>query len=119
MVTITASDTYFTNIDSTYAASKWEACIDQAVDKINGYARDDILPNMSGTAGSKTLTVTSGQAGFIREVAVAIYTKNKTGGLKTSSTNMGVINVSSNIDDLEALAKTAAATLREIDVSIG
>jgi hypothetical protein len=125
MPAITGSDTFFTNVNSTFTATKWEACIDQAIDKINGYARDDILPNMTGTAGSKTVSVSSGQAGFIRDLAVAIYANAKTGGASSSSINMGPIGQSSSSNTgqsanmVEQLAKDAASQLKEVEVSYG
>jgi hypothetical protein len=125
MVEITGSDTYFTNVDSTFGATKWEACIDQAINKINGYARDDILPNMTGTAGSKTVSVTSSQAGFIQTVAVAIYANSKSAGATSSSVGIGGLNKSSSTstggenDSPDDLAKEAALYLKEIEVSYG
>ena len=120
MVTITGSDTFFTNIDSSFTTTKWEACIDQAIDKINGYAKDDILPNMTGTAGSKNLVVTSGQAGFIRELTVAIYAKDyKNNGLKSTTTGVGQINISGSVDEIESLAEKAASFIKEVTVSYG
>jgi len=123
MVTITGGDTYFTNISATFTATKWEACIDQAIDKINGYAREDILPNLGGTVGSKTVSVTSGQAGFIRELTVAIYRRDpQNKGAPNSSFNVGGISESNNSmssSEIEEIAKNAARNLKELDVSIG
>ena len=125
MVELTGSDTYFTNIDSDFTATQWESCIDQAIDKINGYARDDILPNMGGTAGSKSVSVESKAAGFIRELAAAIYAKNvKTAGAASESFGMGSLSHSQSTGgagsaDVETLAKDAAMALREIEVSYG
>ena len=88
--------------------------------KINGYAKDDILPNMTGTAGSKNLVVTSGQAGFIRELTVAIYAKDyKNNGLKSATTGVGQINISSSVDEIESLAEKAASFIKEVTVSYG
>lgn len=125
MVAITGSDTYFTSIDSTFTATKWEACIDQFIDLVNGYARDDVLPNMSGTAGSKTVSVTSGQAGFIRRGATAIYAATKNAGASSTSRSIGVISESSSSstsgenDSPAELAQQAAEYLKEIEVSYG
>lgn len=124
MTDITGADTFFTNIDSAFTATKWEACIDQAIDKINGYAKDDILPNMQGTAGSKTVSLTSGQAGFVRSIAVVIYAATKNAGA-TSSTSIGSMSESSSastgggVDSPDELAMEAARCLREIEVSYG
>jgi hypothetical protein len=125
MPEITGADTFFTNIDSSFTATKWEACIDQAIDKINGYARDDILPNLTGTAGSKTVSVTSGQAGFIRDLAVAIYASTKNAGATSTSLGLGALSQSSSsstgagASQIEELAKSAALSLKEIEVSYG
>jgi hypothetical protein len=125
MTEITGSDTFFTNVDSSFTATKWEACIDQAVDKINGYSRDDILPNMTGTAGSKTVSVTSSQAGFIRDIAVAIYARDKNAGASASSFGLGSLSQSSSTStgagasQVDELAKSAALYLKEIEVSYG
>jgi hypothetical protein len=125
MAELTGADTFFTNIDSAFTATKWEACIDQAIDKINGYSRDDILPSMAGTAGSKTVSVTSGQAGFIRDIAVAIYARDKNAGATSSSLGFGGISQSSSTStgagasQVDELAKAAALYLKEIEVSYG
>jgi len=125
MPAITGSDTFFTNIDDEFTATKWEACIEQAIDKINGYARDDILPSMTGAAGSKTVSVTSGQAGFIRDVALAIYANMKAGGASSSSIGIGSLSLSSSSNAgqsasvVDQLAKDAALQLKEIEVSYG
>jgi hypothetical protein len=125
MTDITGSDTFFTNLDSSFTATKWEACIDQAISKINGYARDDIIPEMTGAAGSKTVSVTSGQAGFIRDIAVAIYAQNKNAGSTSESFGLGVLSSSSSSStgaagtQIDSMAKDAALHLKEIEVSYG
>jgi hypothetical protein len=121
---ITGADTYFTNIDAGFTATKWEACIGQAIDKINGYARDDIIPSMTGAAGSKTVSVSSGEAGFIRDLAAAIYANVKNAGATSSSFNMGNYGESSSVSSagasqVDELAKEAALRLKEIEVSYG
>jgi hypothetical protein len=125
MVTITGGDTYFTSIDATFGATKWEACIDQFIDLVNGYAGDDVIPNMTGTAGSKELSVTSGQAGFIRRGAIAVYASTKNAGATSTSFGLGAISESSSSsvggenDSPDELAMQAAQRLKEIEVSYG
>ena len=126
MTALTGSDTYFTNVDSTYTATKWEACIDQAIDLINGKAGDDLLPNLSGSVGTKTVTVTSREAGFIRSIAVAIYANLKNAGSSSSSTTMGAFSTSSSnstgtsgTSNIDVLAEDAANKLKEMQVLIG
>jgi hypothetical protein len=115
MVDITGSDTFFTNI--TTSAEMWESLIDQAIDKINGYAETALISNMTGDAGGKTVTVTSMQAGFIRELVVAIYQKDvKSAGAQSSSYSMGAISSSSSASsgsgaEIEELAQNAALRL--------
>ena len=96
MVELTGSDTYFTNIDATFTATKWEGCIMQALRKINGYARDDILPEMTGTAGSRTVSLTSGQTGFVCDLAAAIYANQQNAGADSQSINLGPMGQSSS-----------------------
>ncbi len=123
MVTITGSDTFFTNVDSSYTATKWEAAIDQAINELNTYGKTLDLPNMTGAAGSKTLSVTSAEAGAIQAVAVAIYSQIKQSGSQSSSFGVGGLSMSSSSGQgsgaVENLAKDMAEYLRELDVSIG
>jgi hypothetical protein len=125
MTAITGSDTFFSNIDSAFTATKWEACIEQAIDKINGCAHEDILPSLSGVTGSKTVTVTSGQAGFIRDVTVAIYASTKNAGATSTSYGVGSLSQSSSsstgagASQVDELAKSAALALKEVEVSYG
>jgi hypothetical protein len=122
MPTLTGSDTYFTNISASFTATKWEALIDQAIDKINGYARQDLLPNMAGTVGSKSVSVTSGQAGWIRQIATVIYRKDtlQKGAVSNSFSVAGVsTSTSTTNNEIDDMAKNAALNLREMEVSLG
>lgn len=127
MVEVAGNDTFFTNIvpAATFTRTQWEGCIEQAIDEINGYARDDIIPQMTGTAGSKTVSLTSMQAGFVRKLAALIYTSTaKTAGAQSESFGAGGLSHSqsasaSNVADVENLAREAATSLREIEVSYG
>lgn len=117
MTAITGSDTYFTNIDATFTATKWEACIDQAIDKINSYARTALISNMTGAAGSKTVTVTSMQAGFIRDLAAAVYASQQNAGADSQSISLGAMSQSSSssasagVTQVDEMAKAAAYNL--------
>jgi hypothetical protein len=117
MTAITGADTFFTNLDASFTATKWEACIDQSIDKINGFARTALIGNMTGAAGSKTVTVSSMQAGFIRDIAVAIYAQNKSAGSTSSSYGVGSISQSqsssssSGSPQIDEMAKNAASCL--------
>jgi hypothetical protein len=123
LVSITGSDIYFTNISDTITATQWETLIDQAIDKINGYAKKTTLQNMSGTAGSKTVTVSSRQAGFIRTLTVAIYSKDfKSEGGQSTSFGLGGLSHSQSSSatgssEVESLAEAAAKALTEFDWS--
>jgi hypothetical protein len=115
---ITGSDVYFTNIDAGFSATKWEVYIQQAIDKINGYARDTILPNMTGAAGSKTVTVTSKEAGFIRSLTIALYHNEFImAGAKSTSDGVSGLSRSQSGGEVETLAKDAAFALKENDWS--
>ena len=123
MTEITGSDKFFTNI--TTDAEMWESLIEQAKDKINGYARDTLIGDMTGVAGSKTLSVDSQAAGFIRDIAVALYQKNVvSSGAQSSSFGLGALSQSQSASsssggEIENLAKEAALRLKEIEVSYG
>jgi len=123
---LTGSDKFFTNIKTD--AEMWESLIDQAIDKINGYGAlfDLNIPNMAGTAaGSKSVSVSSAEAGFIRDLAVALYQKNVVSqGAQSSSYQLQGISSSQSASsssggEIEALAKEAAERLRDLDVTVG
>jgi len=98
--------------DTALAAATCEAIINHAINKINGYAREDILSNMTGTAGTKTLVVSSYQAGFIISVAIAVYVKDyKQGGANSQSTGVGAVSTVTSAGDPDILAAKAAASL--------
>ena len=127
MVQITGSDTFFSSIDASVAATKWEAWIDQAIDQINGYTTEDLLPNMTGTAGSKTVGLSSREAGWVRAVTVEIYVQyGKNAGASSLSQAIGGISESRSSstggaghDAIQSIAMSAAKALREPDVSYG
>ena len=123
MVSLTYANLQTLTYDTTITAATCEEIIDHAVDKINGYIGDDLLPNMTGTAGSKTLSVSSREAGFIKSLAVAIYKNDyRSMGAQNSSYGIGPLSVSQTgnpMVDVEALAKDAALHLKEIEVDTG
>lgn len=56
------------------SAADTENLIDQAIDKLNLYGLGAFtISNLTGAAGSKTVTVTSQERGAIMEVASSIY----------------------------------------------
>jgi len=115
---ITGSDIYFTNIDASFSATKWEVYIQQAIDKINGYAKDTILPSMTGTAGTKTVSVSSQAVGFIRSLSIALYHNEfMLAGSKSTSDGVGGLSRSMSSGEVEELAKAAASALMENDWS--
>ena len=129
MTTLTGADTYFTNVDSTITRAQWEACIDQAIDKINGYGLQYgiNIPNMSGASGSKTWTGTSAEAGFIRTIAVLVYSKEyKTAGATSESYSLGGLShslsasasTSTGGGAADEVAKEAAERLKDLDITL-
>lgn len=128
MTTITGADIYFTNVDSSITQEQWEACIDQAIDKINGYGFQYgiSLPNMSGTAGSKSWSGTSAEAGFIRTIAVLVYSKEyKSAGATSEAFSLGGLSHSQSVSSstsigggaADEVAKEAAERLKEPDIT--
>jgi hypothetical protein len=115
---LAGNDTFFTNIDGSITRTQWESLIDQAIDKVNAhgapYGID--IPNMSGTAGAKTWSGTSAEAGWIRTITARIYnTEYKTVG------SSGVGSLSETVADRETenLAEQAAVALRDLDITVG
>jgi len=129
MTTLTGADTYFTNVDSTITRAQWEACIDQAIDKINGYGLQYgiSIPNMGGTSGSKIWTGTSAEAGFIRTIAVLVYSKEyKTAGATSESFSLGGLSHSESSSAstsigggaADEVAREAAERLKDLDITL-
>jgi hypothetical protein len=122
MTTLAGDDTYFTNIDNAITQTQWESIIDAAIDKINAHgARYGVdLPNMGGTAGGKSWSGTSAEAGWIRTVAVAVYqTEYKITGAQSQSYGIGGLSNSSSIgSEIESLAQEAAESLKDLDITI-
>lgn len=119
MVTITADlmQALLNVSDTDISNTNMEYVIDYAVNRLNAYGAD--LPNMTGTAASKTLSVESREAGQIQEATrLAYYSCYKgqeslaVGGIATSIPNM-LTNPS-----VEAQFKEMARQLSEMDVSV-
>lgn len=119
MASISASD--FTDLiqDSEISAANAEKILDHAINLLNLYGDLD-LPNMGGTAGSKTVGLQSKEQGAVFEVARAVYYSFfkgvdlvGVGGLTVSSpdllANPAVINA----------VKEAARRLVELEVGVG
>ena len=97
MGNITLAYTSLTNLvnDTSITATTAEALIDQGINELN--ANGLTLNNLSGTAGSKTLTVDSKYAGAILAVAVEVYMQYyKNAGASSSSLSLGNISQSSS-----------------------
>jgi hypothetical protein len=126
MPNVTGSDTYFSAVSSDFTATQWESCIEQAIDAVNGALKEgDLLPQMTGTAGSKTVSLTSAQAGWIRELAVAVYSNMQSAGASSSSDSVGGISSSQSnssqggVNNVMVMAREAADALKVPDVSYG
>ena len=115
--------------DTEITAEQAESLIDHAINKIIGYGRGQIaISNMQGTAGSKSLTVTQEEAGFIIEVASAIYKKDfSLSGNQSESVTLGPASYSNSSGSSMSsggrtpndIAKEAAMYLRELEVALG
>jgi hypothetical protein len=124
MVTITHDSLTILVHDATIAAADAEALIDHAVNQVNLYGKNLDLPNMVGTAGTKTLSCDSREAAAILAVAVAVYNQNyKQSGSQSESFGIGSLSSSSSTgsgtSSVENLAKDMAEYLMEMDVTVG
>jgi hypothetical protein len=96
-----------------------EIIIDQAINKINLHGRTD-LPNLSGTAGSKTVSLDSRQEGAVIGVAATVYSEMYVGsGSSTSSYSVGAVSTSSSSQAVTTAAREAGRALAEIEVDVG
>ena len=103
--------------DTGIAAASAEELLDMGIDALN--AEGLTLDNMSGAAGSKTLTVDSKYAGAIKQCAIAAYIQYyKNAGASSSSIGLGQLSESSSSStggstgDLQGLAKALARSLK-------
>ena len=129
MPTVTALDLDSRlNLEDAVDAEDLEILIDGAIDLLNIYLLryGKEIPNMTGTAGTKTLTVTSPEKGAIIMVACALYSKDyKTSGSQSESIGIGALSTSSSSATVssasESLAEKLADNLgrEEMEVDIG
>lgn len=112
--------TYTVN-DTTLTATRAEYIIDRAINLIVGYDESISIPNMQGTAGSKSLTVSQKKKGVIEFVARAIYASFEKNASNKPSGSIGQVSYT-NADLMSnpailAAIKEAAYLLRERDWS--
>jgi len=120
MPNITASDLdAILNLAGQVSNTNLEKIIDLAIDCLNLYGNLD-LPNMSGTAESKTVSLESREKGAVFIVARAIYYSFYKG---VESSTVGGLSVSTpdlmSNQTVLAAVKEAARQLAEIDVDYG
>lgn len=132
MVSITASTLSDLIDDDTLAAVDAEKIIDQSIDLLNLFGEiDSEISNMTGTEGSKTLTVQGYERGAILLVATAVYRSIFISAGGSESSSVGPISYSTSstslIQDANVMAmlEKAAAMLAkrldglEIEVDVG
>ena len=129
MATITASDLDSRlHLEDAVDEEDLEILIDGAIDLLNVYLlkHGKSIGNMTGTAGSKTVTVTSAEKGAIMMVACSLYSRDyKTSGSQSESSGLGPASYSTNAASTsnasELLASELASNLaiEEMEVDIG
>jgi len=105
--------------DSDITDATMETVIDQAIDELNLEGNLD-LPNMGGTAGSKTVSLESRERGAIQRVARAIYYSFYK-GIETSSVANLTVSSPDLVSDpnVQRAVREAARRLVEIEVDYG
>jgi hypothetical protein len=91
-----------------------ETILDAAINRITSHGYT--IGNLSGTAGSKSKTVTQTELGWIQAVAVAIYAKE----YKQGNVNVGGLSSSASglsVKDPDELAENAVYELSKTDWS--
>ena len=108
MVTVNAAMLQnLVNESTTLTATKAEVIEDQAINLLNVYGAT--LDNLTGTAGTKTGTYTSKQAGAIMNVAVCVYSFSfKGGGSNSSSQSIGSLSIS------ESSSSNSSQTINDV-----
>jgi hypothetical protein len=113
-------------LNITIAATSAEAIIDHAINLLNAYGAD--LSNMTGTAGAKSWSGESREAGAIMEVASSIYNNkfltsggsgSSFGMLGVSSSNTANTSTTGGAGGPESLAQSLARQLSELEVDVG
>lgn len=119
MVSLTADLFKAVINDSNISDTNAEYLIDLAISEINLHSGED-LPAMGGTAGSKTVSLTSQQYAAVMEAARAIYYSFFKG---IESSTVGGITVSTpdlqSNPRVQAAIEKAARRLAEFDVDYG
>ena len=89
-------------VDTSLAAATAENIIDAAINRIAGYGYT--IVNLTGTAGTKTLTVTQAELGWVQSVAVAIYAREyKNSGSTSQSVSANGLSSSSSMNRLRSV----------------
>lgn len=102
--------------NTSIVATKLEYMIDSAIDTVNSDA-DVSISNLSGTAGSKTVSVTAAQAAAIKPLVAMKIASYNTSGSASSSTTLGPYSTSQSNSSIPndlnmELYKTAIKRLR-------
>ena len=119
MVTISASN--FKNLfnAANFEEEHAEEIIDLAIHAVNNISKAD-LPNMTGTAGSKTVSLASEEVWPVMAAAYAIYNNFYKGRttVATQGQSLSIGEVMGNSTVMAEIEK-AARQLAELDVSYG
>jgi len=119
MATIQASDlNTLLNLAGGVADETLEAILDQAIDMLNLYGAD--LPNMTGTAGSKTVSLEGKERGAVFIVARAVYYSFYKGVdvVAVAGQSLSTADLLSNSNVLSSV-REASRKLTDLEVSVG
>lgn len=105
-----------TIVDFALTPATAEAIMINAIRELNLYLKrvGQELPNLSGTAGSRTVTVDDAEAGAIIKVSKAIYFRDYKGPVQAT-----VGNISYTVQRVEDVVAEVALQLRESTVTRG
>lgn len=87
-----------------------ENVVDEAINLLNLFGDGLELPNLSGTAGSKTVTLTSPQQGAVIMVARTLfseYYENDDGTWNLGGVSLGSANLLGNTEIMKSLKEAA------------
>jgi len=120
LVSVSASDLdTILNLSGQVSDENLEAILDLAIDSLNIFGAS--LSNMTGTAGTKTVDLTSQQRGAVLIVAREIYNKFYKGAGTATATGGFTVTVGDllNDNDLAALLEKLGEKLAMSSTSVG
>ena len=112
------------HLDASFDDATMENLIDQSIDMTNLYGNLD-LSNMSGTAGSKTVELTTHEKGAVVTIVRTVYNafyENSEGSMSVSGITISSPDLMGNptvVNTIKEVSRLLYKQLNELEVDIG